>query len=401
MFIPSLEHAQQCYQTFSSPTFLTEEKNLKHRIKQLKTAFPSSTKFFYAIKANYNPYIISLLKKEGVDGIDTVSPYEIKLAKKLGFESSRIVFTGCASDKQELQAVKNEDVLLNLGSLSELSSYVELFPNSDISLRINPGFGDGENDKVITAGDNAKFGIAQQDLSRAFQLCQQNNVTVIGLHMHLGSGLYKSDVFEKALNYMFTLAQTLPNLKFVDLGGGFGVRHQLQQKQIDLDGFAKVLEQQLTKHQLYHLEIRFEPGKFLVAESTALICKVNVVKHLPHQQCLILDSGFNHLLRPSFYQSYHEIINLSRPQEDCISTKIEGYLCESGDIFHPNLSFPKSKAGDYLAILSSGAYGSSMSSLYNFRPYAAEAMLTENNEIFTCRQPLSFETVWENMGWIK
>ncbi len=400
MFVPNLEHAQQCYQQFSSPTFLTEEKNLQHRLKQLKTSFPSSTKFYYAIKANYNPYIVSLLKQEGLDGIDTVSPYEIKLAKKLGFDHSQIVFTGCASDTHELQAVKNEGVLLNLGSLSELSSYVKLFPNSDLSLRINPGMGDGENDKVITAGEDAKFGILQQDLNTAFELCKKNNITIVGLHMHLGSGLYQSDIFAKALNHMFSLAKTLPSLKFVDLGGGFGVRHQLQQKQIDLNSFSEVLQQQLAHHKLNHLEIRFEPGKFLVAESTALICKVNVVKNLPNKQCLIMDSGFNHLVRPSFYQSYHEIINLSRPHENCVPTKIEGYLCESGDEFHPNLNFPKSQEGDYLAILSSGAYGSSMSSLYNFRPYAAEAMITDNGTLKACRQPENFEKIWDGMGWL-
>ncbi|MCI5073045.1 diaminopimelate decarboxylase [bacterium] len=399
MFIPSLEHAKHCYQQFSSPTFLTEEKNLSQRVQQLKAAFSPSTQFYYAIKANYNPFIISLLKKEGIDGIDTVSPFEIKLAKKLGFDHSHIVFTGCASDKHELQTVKDEGVLLNLGSLSELSTYAKLYPNSDISLRINPGMGEGENKKVITAGEDAKFGIAQKDLKQALKLCKESQLKVIGLHMHLGSGLYQSDIFEKALTPMFSLAQSLNDLKFVDLGGGFGVRHQRQQKQIDLDSFAKVLQQKLSEYKLSHLDIRFEPGKFLVAESTALICKVNVVKELAYQQCLILDTGFNHLIRPAFYQSYHEIINLSRPHENCVSTKIEGYLCESGDVFNPDLSFPKSQEGDYLAILSSGGYGSSMSSLYNFRPYAAEAMLTKDNEISVCRQTLNFDQIWSNMGW--
>ena len=387
---------------FGTPTFLTDQRGIQGRLNCFKAAFTFSSKIFYALKANYSPSILKVLKNAGVDGVDTVSPYEIALAKKIGFQSSQIIFTGSGCSDEELKKIKSEDVLCNLGSISELQRFGLLFPNSDISLRFNPGVGDGENQNVTTGGQQSKFGILQKDFAEAKQLIEKFGLKLIGLHCHIGSGFYKTEHFQSAVQNILQRAREFKNLQFIDLGGGFGVRFHQETIPVNLPAFGKSIEQDVKDFEKQNgkpIEIRFEPGKFLVAESTCLLTRVTTRKKTDQKDFVCVDTGMNHLIRPALYHSYHEVVNVSRPDETRKLVTIVGNICESTDVFADGVDLANPQEGDVLAILSAGAYGSSMSSLYNLRPYANEVMVDGSNIQLSRKKP-DFETLYSGLGFI-
>lgn len=403
VFQPTKEQSETILSKFGSPAFVTDQSVLENRVKQFKNAFSTKAKIFFAIKANYNPHILKALKAASVDGIDTVSPFEIKMAKKVGFKSSQIIFTGNGSSNEELQQVAREEVLMNIGSISELSRYGQLLPGTSVSLRFNPGIGDGENDNVITAGQKSKFGILKKDFAEAKAIIQKHNLKLEGLHCHIGSGFYKTEQFQKAVDNILEQALEFPNIKFVDLGGGFGVRYDQKKAPIDLVSFAQSIESRVKDFEKKNggsIEIWFEPGKFLVAESTCLLTKITTRKKTDAKDFVCLDTGFHHLIRPALYQASHEIVNISRPNETKKTVTVVGNVCESTDVFADGIEMSNPQEGDIIALLTAGGYGSSMSSLYNLRPYANEVLVNGDQMTLTRKSP-DFDTVYNGFGFEK
>jgi diaminopimelate decarboxylase len=403
VFVPSLAQAQKAIATCGSPLFLTNQATLIDRVTRLKKAFDANTRVYYAVKANFNPSVVRQLKEAGVDGIDTVSPFEIALAKKSGFSQDQIIYTGNGASNDELRQVAAQNVLCNLGSLSELDRFGTLFPGAPVSLRFNPGIGDGENKDVITAGQDSKFGIIARDIEHAKALIDRHQLQLKGIHCHIGSGLYDTDTFEKAVSQIFAYAQQFPGLSFVDLGGGFGVRYQTEAAPIDINAFGRVIAEKLSDAQQANgqpLEIRFEPGKYLVAESTCLLTTVTTVKSTLTKNFICLDTGFHHLIRPALYKAEHEIINLSHPNGEIKKVTVVGNVCESTDIFADDLSIAEPREADILAMISAGGYGASMSSLYNLRPYAAEATVLTDQTLLQTRTRLNFQQTLDGLGFV-
>jgi diaminopimelate decarboxylase len=358
---------------------------------------------FYAIKANFNPIIINVLKEAGINGIETISPFEIKLAKKLGFDNSQILFTGNNCDADELEQARNSGVMVNLGSISELNSFAKRYSGAEISIRINPGFGDGEFKQIITGGEDSKFGIYYTQIYEALKIISDNNLKLVGLHCHLGSGLYDTKNFTLMVDFMFKLAEQMVDLQFIDLGGGFGVKYKPTDKEVDLTQFASVINQHYKKYkslEANNIKIIFEPGKYLVAESTFLLTKITNIRDYNKQKIIGVDTGFNHIVRPALYSSYHHIINISKLEGIKETVKVVGNICESTDIINENIELSNPEEGDILAILTAGAYCSSMSSLYNLRPYAPE-ILINGNKFSVTRNRMSFEETIASMGFIK
>ena len=183
-----------------TPLFITDKSILQNKVYEINKIFKNSlpkNKFllYYAIKANFNPKIVHILKNSGIDGIETVSPYEILLAKKIGFKPNKILFTGNNLTNEEINFAKKLGVIMNIGSISELKYFAKNNPNSEVSIRINPGYGDGEFSNVITGGNSSKFGILNIEIHKAFKIIRENNLKIIGIHCHLGSGLYKTNYF--------------------------------------------------------------------------------------------------------------------------------------------------------------------------------------------------------------
>jgi diaminopimelate decarboxylase len=400
IYTPPENLAKKIAQKFGTPIFITDAKTIIDRIKELRSSFSRKTKIYYAMKANYNPAILKLMLKNGIDGIDATSPFEIKLAKNAGFPSKQIIFTGVNSSIEELRAVYQEKVLPNLGSLSELEKWGEMFPHTKISIRVNPGSGGGEFKELITAGKHAKFGIRLLDLEKAKKIIKLRSLKVIGLHFHLGSGLYNTKRFERAIKSLCQHAPTFEHLRFLDVGGGFGVRYRPEQKPVHTQDFFKVINKhccKLEQHFGHPLEIRIEPGKFLVAESTCLLTKVNSIKKDGELYTIGVDTSLNHIIRPSLYGAYHHVVKIS-PQGKPIKANIVGNICESTDVLGVAISLRKSQEGDLIAILTAGAYCASMSSLYNLRPYAAEVLIDKKN-CHLIKRKLSFAETIKSQGF--
>lgn len=386
-FLPTLLQAQTAIDMAgSTPIYFTNGEILKHKVELLQAAFGSRVKIHYAMKANYNLAVLSTLKDAGLDGLDTVAPYEILLGKKIGFAASDIMYTGNSTSNDEMAFVHNEGVLLNLGSISELRRYGEQFPNTECAVRLNVDVGAGECDFVVTGGEDTKFGISDKDIAEAMILIKKHGLKIVGVHSHIGSGFYEKESFLAGVQGILDRAKQFGNaLKFVDLGGGFGIRYNLDKSPIDIMDWgnaAQPLLEVFAKNQPDDFHYKIEPGKFLVGESTCLLTTVTMIKPERKTTFVGTDTGFQHLIRPALYGSYHQIINLTAMDEDRLeqdNLTIVGNVCESGDIFAKNISMPQPQEGDVLAILCAGGYGQSMSSIYQLRSPAAEVMVNGND----------------------
>lgn len=408
VFVPDFATAQSAIDQFGSPLFLTDAATIRNRILAFRQAFPGDAGIFYALKANYNPEILNLLHhpgsgQSGVDGVDTVSPFEVQLALRQGFKAEQIIFTGNNSSTAELSELHNQGVLLNIGSLCELRRFGAIAPGAKISVRFNPGVGAGEFSGTTTGGAGSKFGIHPKDIAEVVRIIAQYRLELVGVHCHIGSGFYSSDDFAAAAREILQQCRGsgLRRLRFVDFGGGFGVRYRLSDPALDLKNFSDKVAPLIADFSDFNTvrpQIRVEPGKFLVAESSCLLVRVTCLKNEGQTLFVGTDSGFNHLIRPAFYGAYHQIVNLSRsaPQRVC---KIVGNICESSDIFNSEAAVAEPEIGDILAIITCGAYGAAMSSLYNLRPYAAEVLLDAGRLRLT-RRALDFTECFAGLGFV-
>ena len=390
----------QIINTVGTPVFVTDKSVLQRKVQDIKSVF--GCLLYYAVKANFNPHIIQALKEAGVDGIESISLYEIQLAKKIGFKNTQILFTGNNATMDELDKAKEAGVTVNIGSMSELKYFANKYKGSKIAIRINPGFGDGEFKQVVTGGKDSKFGILHTQIDDALKIIGASNISLIGLHCHLGSGLYNTDSFSPMVEYMFNLASKVKGIEFIDLGGGLGVRYKPSDKEIDLSQFANVIREYYEKYdelKSNKVQIILEPGKYLVAESTFLLTKITNIREQQDIKTVGVNTGFNHIVRPVLYSSYHHIINISKLHEEKEEVKVVGNICESTDVLNEKIQISKPEEGDILAILTAGAYCSSMSNLYNLRPYASEALI-HDNKFSIIRKKLGFEETIGSLGFV-
>jgi diaminopimelate decarboxylase len=339
-------------------------------------------KIFYAMKANFNLEILKTLRDNNAY-LDTVSPVEVILARKLGFGKERILYTANNITDEEMHLVKKHDVLFNIGSISRLEKYGKSYPGSEVCLRFNPDVVAGEHKHIQTGGDLTKFGILLSDVPTVKDIITKYDLKIIGLHKHTGSGIADIDTFCKSMENVLNIAQkeVFPDLTFMDFGGGFKVPYELDETRIDYEAFGKRITGIFSRFcEKYgkKLDLYFEPGKYIVAEAGYMIVQVNTLKNNRGRLIAGTNSGFTHLMRPILYDAYHHIINLSNPHGDIKKYDICGNICESGDCFAVDREMPEIKEGDYLAICNAGAYCYAMSSIYNLRPLPKELLILDN-----------------------
>lgn len=344
----------------------------------LRTISFPHTKIYYACKANANPEILKLLKQLG-SSIECVSRGEIERAIKVGFPRERISYTCSYISKEELGWVMKKVGSVHLDSLQQLQWWGEMNPGSPVSLRVNRGFGAGATSHIITGGPESKFGIYYTDLPKAQRIARHFNLKIIGLEQHIGSSILNPSAFIRAMNLLFQSAKGFPDLQFLDFGGGFGIPYRPETKPLDVQQLGKKMGEsfrRFCKNYGRELELRIEPGRFIVAEAGALITTVVDRKETPNHKFVGVNSGFSHLIRPAFYDSYHHIFNLSNPngKKECVT--VVGNLCESSDVFAKKRDIPKARLGDILLFADAGAYGYSMASDYNLRPKPKEITLS-------------------------
>jgi len=254
-----------------------------------------------------------------------------------------------------------------------------------LSVRINPEIGAGHHDHCITAGKQSKFGLWEDDALKAYKTAKKKGVTRFGIHMHIGSGVLEVEPFVLALDKLLSIAKKVHDkigvsFEFVDMGGGLGVPYKPEDKELDLTLFSdEVLSLFKSRIEKYNLGEPFfcvEPGRYLVSDASILLTAVNTVKETPFKKFVGVDAGFNTLIRPTMYGSYHHVLvanKLDAPEKETYD--VVGPICETGDALAKDRPLPKIEEGDLLAVLNAGAYGFAMSSQYNARTRAAEVLI--------------------------
>lgn len=378
-------------QQYGTPLYVYDVEKITSQFEKLKNAFNrENTKFFYACKALTNIHILNHIKQIGVN-IDCSSINEVKLALHAGFEAKNILYTSNGIHFSELETAKYLGVNITIDSISNLQKFGATFGNSyPVSIRVRPNILGGGNLNISTGHENSKFGIPITKFDELIATINEYDLSVEGLHIHTGSDIEEIDIFIQGIQILFTIVHHFSNLKFIDLGSGFKVKYKEGDKETDIEDLAQKIYATFDKNEsVKNIEIWFEPGKFLVSECGYLLSKVNVIKDNTEACFVGIDTGFNHLIRPMFYDSYHTIKNISNPDGEIKQYAIVGNLCET-DTFAWNRDLPEVKEGDYLCFLNAGAYGFEMSSNFNSRFKPAEVLI-KNNESYLIRERDNFD----------
>ena len=395
MTLPSTLQSQllAAAQQWGTPLYVYNAATIRRQWEHLQNAFKSHpTRFFYACKALSNIAILRRIYALGA-GLDCVSINEVKLGLHAGFAPEQILYTPNNVSFAEILEAKELGVCLNIDNISMLERFGASFGNSyPVCIRINPHIEAGGHSKISTGHIDSKFGISIHQLRHVERIVKSTNLHVQGLHMHTGSEIKDVAVFLAGLDVLFEAARRFPDLEFLDLGSGFKVPY----KEGDLGTHVEELGQRVAEAFAEFeadygrpLECWFEPGKYLVSESGFFLASVTVVKTTPATTFAGIDTGFNHLLRPMFYDAYHHISNLSAPDGPERLYTVVGHICET-DTFAPDRLLPQVHEGDVLAFHNAGAYGYEMSSAFNARPRPAEVLI-EGEELKLIRRRQTFE----------
>ena len=383
---------------FSTPLYVYDADKIKEQYNKLTTAFKNTdTVFFYACKALTNINILSYIKSLGAN-VDCSSINEVRLALHAGFPTERILYTSNGIAFSEIEEAQNLGVIINIDSLSNLEKFGKKFGHSyPVGIRLRPNIMAGGNLKISTGHEKSKFGIPVEQIDIIISLVDKYNIYINDLHIHTGSEIKDVDVFVKGIEVLFDIIPRFKELQVIDLGGGFKVPYKNGDTETDINLLAQKVDELFASHPNpggKHLQVWFEPGKFLVSECGYFITKVNVIKESGDTTFVGVDSGFNHLVRPMFYDAYHRIENISNPNGDEKTYSVVGNICET-DTFAWDRKLNEVREGDYLVFYNAGAYGFQMSSNYNSRLKPAE-VLVENGNTKLIRQRDVFEDLLKN-----
>ena len=378
--------SQSLAKHYGTPLYVYSENKIRINVNALRDALKKhypKTRILYACKANTNLSILRIMQSEGVE-IDAVSPGEVHIALKAGFKPDEILFTGTSVSDDEMKYLLKEGVRMNIDSISQMRKLLASTAPETVSLRVNPEVAAGHHEHVITAGPDVKFGVWESQAAEAYQMTLDAGVKNFGIQMHIGSGVSGVSNYIKAVERLLEITKHIHDslgveFSFIDLGGGIGVPYRPEEKHVNLDEFIGVLfdfiKEKLSEYGLGLPEVWLEPGRYLVAESGVILTRVTTLKSSPGKVFVGVDAGFNTLIRPALYGSYHHILNSGALNNKPKKYDVYGPLCESGDLFARDLEISEVKEGDVLAIMNAGAYGFSMSSNYNSRPRPAEVIV--------------------------
>lgn len=385
--------ARRLCERFGTPLYAYSGPVIRNRCRALTRAFPGVA-LRYAMKANSNPTILRIVRSMGL-GVDTVSPWEVHLALEAGFRKAEMIYSGSNPSDDDLRAVHRAGVLINLDALSALHRYGRMFRNARVSLRVNLEVGGGHHPHVVTAGPDSKFGLAQEDLPEARAIAARFGMKIVGLHQHMGSGIFDPQLFLDGLDPLLALTDVLPDLEVVDAGGGFGVPYRPEESPLDLKSLGPRVMARLhaiQKGRKKPLRFVMEPGRYVVAESGALLTQVTTLKRTRDRVFIGVDSGMHHLIRPALYQSYHPVCLIPERDGAALRSFIVGPICESGDVLAEERMLPMPEEGDLVIVGNAGAYGYAMSSHYNLRARPAE-VLVDQGKVSVIRARESYRDV--------
>ncbi len=400
---------------YGSPLYVYDEQTLRNSCYEigwfkakLEESIKRTVRMHYSTKANSNPAILSIIKDYGLS-VDCMSPYELAINEKCDFSGDDILYVCNNIDVDEMRLVHDKSYLICLDSVSQVSTWGQHFPGTNIMVRINPGVtGVGHSEKVNTSGKLTKFGITEDNIPLLLNIANKYDLRIIGIHQHLGS-LFLND---KIPNYiagviagLSIIEKYFSNIEIIDLGGGFGVPYKFEEPKLSLSSvvyaLVPVLKEFICKYPSVK-EFKFEPGRYIPCEAGIIIGTVTAVEKRYDTWWVGTDIGMNVLVRPSMYDSYHEI-GIQSPRDWDITNKVIhanfcGNICESGDILGKNRIIVMPKVGDVVVVQNAGAYGFSMASNYTGRPRPAEVMIV-GDDVRLIRKQETVEDMMRNIVW--
>ena len=367
--IPLIEIAKK----EKTPFYLYDIEGMREWYQFFSSQIPA--KVFFAMKANFNEWVLKSLQKEGA-GVDVVSGGEARLAMDCGFSPKKIVFSGVGKSAEELEmAIQKKFFQLNIESFEELKRLAQISSQKNqiapIALRITPNIDFPSHPYIKTGLSGHKFGLEVSELKEILGFIKKSpSLSLQGLSMHLGSQIFDLKPLLQAIQFLKKLYEELKQegwpLKTLDIGGGLGVNYQREDRGEEK---AKLTELgQILKNRFKNFEgqVLTEPGRFLIARFGILCAKVEYVKKSPKKQFVILNSGMNHFLRAALYSAQHRLLNF-KSSKTLQKYDVVGPICETGDCLAKDILLPEIKEGEYLAIADTGAYGFVMANSYNLQ----------------------------------
>ena len=389
---------------YGTPLYVYSEEILREKCRDMKNLLPNkNVKVNYSAKANTNLELLKIIREEGLD-VDAMSPGEIYIELMAGFKPEQIFFISNNVSAEEMKYAIDRNILISVDSLSQLEMFGQMNPGGKVAVRFNPGIGAGHHEKVITAGKKTKFGIQKEFIFKVKEILEKYDLILAGINQHIGSLFLDGQVYVDSLKSFLEIAGEFPSLSFIDMGGGFGVPYRKDEKSLDLkklgNDLDKVLADFLKEYPNKDVVFKMEPGRYIVAECGILLGTVHSVKKNYGNTYIGTDIGFNVLVRPVMYDSYHEVAIIKKnggsiSEGEEIATVV-GNICETGDILAKDRSLPKARTGDMVVAFNAGAYGYVMSSNYNCRLIPAEVLIDKNGNDRLIRKRDTLESLVQN-----
>ena len=399
---------------FGTPLYVYSQHTLTDHFQKLQRALaPVDHLVCFSVKSNSNQSILRLLARLG-SGFDIVSGGELQRVLDAGAHPRRCVFAGVGKSEREIEFALREGVYsFNAESEPELERINRVArrmkKRAPVAVRVNPDVAAGGHAKITTGTYENKFGIAFEKIEGVYaRAARLKNLRLRGLQMHIGSQITAVAPFEQAVRKVLPLVTRLKEkygLEFFSIGGGLGIVYAPALESAPAAWWESAPARHILTPQKYAdrllpllqplgLRLLVEPGRFISGNSGVLLTRVEYVKRTGRKNFLIVDAAMNDLIRPAFYDAYHEIVPLVRKTGAKLASDVVGPICESGDFFCHNRPLPRLGEGDYLALMSAGAYGSVMSSNYNTRALPAE-VLVAGREVALVRQRQPLEAIWD------
>lgn len=399
---------------FGTPLYVYDAAVIRRQIANIREAFTDLPfRPFYAMKANSNLSILRLIRENGY-GCDAVSPGEIHLALRAGFAPESVWFTCSNVSDEDLRAIPDPRIVVNVNSMAEIDRVLGLDLENPMALRVNPDVGAGHHSDVITAGESVKFGIDLAEIDSARIMVEDAGRQVVGLHAHIGSGVDSPEPLVASARALLELQESFGNLEWLNFGGGIATPYRPGETEFPIRRYAEeVTALAAPTLRARGLTAIIEPGRYLVAESGVLLARVTATRVSAGIDWIGVDSGFNHLARPSRYDAYHHILNASNGRDaslresweaagDRCEFVVAGNICESGDVFTRSggaaavRTLDPVRIGDVLAFCDAGAYGFSMASHYNARLLPPE-ILVDDGDVRVIRERQTFDDLLAGM----
>ncbi|HPN60277.1 MAG TPA: diaminopimelate decarboxylase, partial [Chitinophagaceae bacterium] len=365
---------------YGTPLYVYHAERIREQYNNLLEAFRGAdVRFFYAAKALTNINVLRYVNHIGCN-VDCSSVNEARLALHAGFDPEKVLYTSNNVSFEEIEEAQSLGVHINIDSISNLRKFGRKFGHSyPVGIRLRPNIMAGGNLKISTGHADSKFGIPLENITEVLDVIRETNLFIRTLHIHTGSEIKDVEVFARGIEVLFEVAQQFPELEVIDLGGGFKVPYMPGEEGTDIPLLGKKVKEEFEQYEAKYgrkLQAWFEPGKYIVSECGYFITKVNVLKPAVNAVFAGVDTGLNHLIRPMFYNAYHQIENISNPTGAIQQYNVVGNICET-DTFAENRPLPEIREGDFLVFRNAGAYCFEMSSHYNSRFKPAEVMVED------------------------